>query len=329
MLETHQENLLARVIQVMTQNGWLIASASDIGFPSFGLHTHRDEQELRLEVNVGDEANGAWFGLVNVSRFVWKDIWGCVGARGSYRTLLIGKKKRKDVFLSLLPLGEQAQTRKDLYLDVKWEDLNLGYLNNLHVWRTQDNDLGVAIRDTFFPTFAEQLESLVHVSDSAQAIAFLQQATLHPNDSDLLNGDLPLKRRKQIKTILATWQENRFREEVLKQYRNQCAFCSRGVPSVQATRLVPVGHVMSAPNVRNGLALCALHRHAFEQGIITIDEKLRIVSRIDWMDNLSESKHHDGHSRKRLLHSMICPDDPNARPSTEYIRLANRIRGWP
>ena len=329
MIETDQENLLAHVIQIMTKSGWLIASASDIGFPSFNLHTHRDEQELSLEVKVGEEVNGAWFGLVDVSRFVWRNIWGPVGASKSYRTLLIGKKRQQDVFLSLLPLGEQDQTRKDFFLDVKQEDLHLGILNNLHVWRTQDNDLGVAIRDIFFPTFAEQLESLVHVSDSAQAIAFLQQATLNPNDGDLVNGDLPRKRRRHIKTILATWQENRFREEVLKQYRNRCAFCGRKLPLVQATRVVPVGHVTSAPIVRNGLALCELHRHAFELGLITIDEKYRIVSRNNSIDNVNGIKLHDGRSRKRLLHSMIGPYDPNARPSTEYIRLANQIRGWP
>lgn len=329
MLETHQENLLASVIQIMTQSGWLVASARDIGFPSFQLHTQRDEQELRLEVKVGEEVNGAWLGLVDVSRFVWKGIWGSVGASRSHRTLLIGKKERENVFLSLVPLGKQAQTRKDFFLDVKHEDLSLGCFNNLYVWRTPDNNLGVAIRDIFFPTFAEQLEALVHVSDSAEAIAFIQQVTLHPNDSDLINGDLPTKRRRHIKTILATWQENRFREEVLKQYGYKCAFCGRKLPLVQATRLVPAGHATSAPNVQNGLALCEWHRHMFEQGLITIDEKLRIMSRIDAMDNVSGVNHFAGHSRKRLLHSMLCPNDPKARPSTEIIKLANQIRGWP
>lgn len=70
-----------------------------------------------------------------------------------------------------------------------------------------------------------------------------------------------------------------FREAVLSSYNFSCAVCKIAVPQLlNASHIVP----WSADKVRradpsNGLSLCALHDRAFDRGLMTIDEDLRVV----------------------------------------------------
>ena len=70
-----------------------------------------------------------------------------------------------------------------------------------------------------------------------------------------------------------------FREAVLSSYNFSCAVCKIAVPQLlNASHIVP----WSADKVRradpsNGLSLCALHDRAFDRGLMTIDEDLRVI----------------------------------------------------
>ncbi|MGL5018579.1 MAG: HNH endonuclease [Luteolibacter sp.] len=70
-----------------------------------------------------------------------------------------------------------------------------------------------------------------------------------------------------------------FREIVLNNYGNRCALTGLPVRDLLiASHILPwSGHEAERLNVRNGIALNRLHDAAFDQGLISFDEELRLI----------------------------------------------------
>lgn len=70
-----------------------------------------------------------------------------------------------------------------------------------------------------------------------------------------------------------------FRHSVLAGYRFTCAFCSLNVPALlNASHIIPWKDDISLrADPRNGLCLCCLHDRAFDRGLMSVNERHRIV----------------------------------------------------
>ena len=70
-----------------------------------------------------------------------------------------------------------------------------------------------------------------------------------------------------------------FRETVLASYQGKCAVCSLSIPEMlSAGHIIPWSvNVERRADPTNGLALCSFHDRAFDRGLITVDESMRIV----------------------------------------------------
>jgi putative restriction endonuclease len=70
-----------------------------------------------------------------------------------------------------------------------------------------------------------------------------------------------------------------FREAVLASYGYCCTVCNLGlVAMLNASHIIPWAvDAKRRADPRNGLALCAFHDRAFDKGLMTIDENLRVV----------------------------------------------------
>lgn len=70
-----------------------------------------------------------------------------------------------------------------------------------------------------------------------------------------------------------------FREAVLSGYHYSCAICSINYSAMlNASHIIPWSKDKSRRvDPKNGISLCALHDRAFDRGLITIDEKHRVV----------------------------------------------------
>lgn len=77
-----------------------------------------------------------------------------------------------------------------------------------------------------------------------------------------------------VTTVQRRLSHARFRNEVLKAYRDRCAVCGLRVrPLLDAVPLVPDGEPLSVPH---GIALCATHHRAFDAGILRYDDEFVI-----------------------------------------------------
>jgi hypothetical protein len=329
MIELHREKIALCVIQAMTEGGWFTYGAKAQDENSFLLQTHRQDDKLQLNVRVGTEISGIYLGLAGVSRFVWTDVWEKIGAYKHLRTMLIGKKERWDVLIALLPNNPPKHRKKDYFLDVGDDALSAGYLHDFHAWLTPRQELAVTFRDSFLPTLVQELDSLMYLSQSASAVQTLQQSLTHPEDATGVSSTPNKKQRQYISLICETAQENSFFRQVLAVYGNRCAFCGREFPSLQAIRIIPKGEAVNALDLRNGIALCSIHRRAFELCSVTFDEQYRIIVRDQREVDPFRVTDSQEDFKRHLHQSIILPVDPHYRPDTEYIKLANKIRGWP
>ena len=82
-----------------------------------------------------------------------------------------------------------------------------------------------------------------------------------------------------IRTVRSRRVQAFFRSAVLTSYESRCALTGLAVPELlNASHIIPWSeNTARRADPRNGLALNALHDRAFDRGLITFDESLRVV----------------------------------------------------
>ncbi len=122
-----------------------------------------------------------------------------------------------------------------------------------------------------------------------------------------------------------------FRKEVLAAQRNRCTVCELRVrPLVDAAHVVPHADPRSTNEVRNGLALCALHHRAFDTDVLRIDPDAVVhvdEGRLAEFSSLAPDalRRRDPAAVHQLLdhhgRPLRLPKDPRKRPDPELLRL--------
>jgi putative restriction endonuclease len=79
-------------------------------------------------------------------------------------------------------------------------------------------------------------------------------------------------RRYALREVRVRLHQQRFRQEVLRAYRQRCTVCAlRGRELVQAAHIVADPSPEGLATVANGLALCAIHHLAYDRNLLGID----------------------------------------------------------
>ena len=82
----------------------------------------------------------------------------------------------------------------------------------------------------------------------------------------------PDMRRYALREVHVRLHQQRFRQDVLRAYRQRCTVCAlRGHDLVQAAHIVSDPSPTGIAAVVNGLALCAIHHLAYDRNLLGID----------------------------------------------------------
>ena len=82
----------------------------------------------------------------------------------------------------------------------------------------------------------------------------------------------PDMRRYALREVRVRLHQQRFRQDVLRAYRQRCTVCAlRGHDLVQAAHIVSDPSPEGIAAVVNGLALCAIHHLAYDRNLLGID----------------------------------------------------------
>ncbi|MBE7498105.1 MAG: HNH endonuclease [Verrucomicrobiaceae bacterium] len=126
--------------------------------------------------------------------------------------------------------------------------------------------------DVFVPASEEALRDLLKVRDDAE-VEIEPKKGIHivkapPNGPTEVTANVQVRRGQEY-----------FRNAVLNNFGGRCGITRLGVRELLiASHIMPWGtHTGDRLNVRNGLCLSRLHDAAFDRGLITFDDELRLV----------------------------------------------------
>lgn len=129
-----------------------------------------------------------------------------------------------------------------------------------------------------FEEFEADWESLAAESETA-----LQRMRIRPSapvvEEPLVDLAARVGETEIVRNVRTRRAQSLFRATVLASYDFACAISGINVPALlQASHIIPWAREEARRvDPRNGLALSALHDRAFERGLITFDEDLRVV----------------------------------------------------
>lgn len=92
-----------------------------------------------------------------------------------------------------------------------------------------------------------------------------------------LEPSIPIGPTELLVTRPMRLVQNFFRRSVSVAYRYSCAFCRLDVlPVLVASHIIWAAETRLRADPRNGVCLCALHDRAFDQGLMCVDEELKL-----------------------------------------------------
>ena len=129
-----------------------------------------------------------------------------------------------------------------------------------------------------FDEFEADWETLAVESEGA-----LQRLRIRPVVADVEESVAALTGRvgdtETMRSVRTRRVQSLFRATVLASYDFTCAISGINIPAlIQASHIIPWAHAEARRvDPRNGIALSALHDRAFDRGLISFDEDLRVI----------------------------------------------------
>ena len=248
------------------------------------------------------------------------------------KTVILGWWDQVGVFAGFDYAHHKAPLGTSPSIQVGEAALHAAHANGLAPHNKGNGELAIAFRPDFFGSYVENLESL-HACGAAPAeINLLTAIATNPvavNDAAITTTvDAP--RRTAVVMTKRALRDINFRNRVLTAYGHRCAMCGTQLRLLDAAHIVPVAYMTSTDDTSNGVALCALHHRAYDLAFVTFDEKCRTRHNRKAAAALKVDGHDGGLADflKRLRPVLALPPDPKDRPSPEFIKTANDLRGW-
>jgi len=330
MAKHNKYDLLNHLTSAISDSGWNVLYLDNIDHHPFKLQIYRENESYRVLIYIWHLTHGG----------------GKARPKNEYRIQITGVNHFEIIpGIKTLILGwwDEAQifagfdVRKHLgtfgfspSIQIREEALRSAYIHNFSPCDKGNKEVAIAFRPDFILEYIRNLESLHDFGQSPSDFEKLTEIAQNPeiNDEDILISDK--ERLSTIVSVRKKIRDTNFRIRVLNAYAFRCATCGIQLKLVEAAHIVPVNHENSTDETRNGLALCALHHKAYDQALITINEDYSVMlnqqqiakfTQLNLIDGLANFSH-------ALRPIILLPPAVSDRPHTEYIRIANLIRGW-
>jgi putative restriction endonuclease len=114
---------------------------------------------------------------------------------------------------------------------------------------------------------------IVLINDSASRMVLLDKGLQGIDTQPGGPVSTPDMRRYALREVRVRLHQQRFRQEVLRAYRQRCRVCA-----LKGHELAQAAHILADPSpeglatVANGLALCAIHHLAYDRNLLGIDQ---------------------------------------------------------
>lgn len=330
MSKHRKYDLLGRIVKAVSDCGWNVLYLSGIEEHPFHLLIYSKDESYRVLIYVWHLTHGG--GAARPKDEYRIQITGAdhFDQKPGEKTLVLGWWEPMDVFAGFDVRKHLGELGKSPSIQIREAYLRKAYENGFSPCDKGNQELAIAFRPDFFVEYIRNLAALHDFGQFAEDLGILGIVAERPeiNDEEILVTDST--RRMTVISVRKRLRESSFRARVLTAYGFHCAVCGLQLKLVDASHIIPVQYESSTDETCNGLALCALHHRAYDQGLITIGEDYSVLlseNRVAYLRHVKQIGGLDGF-RERLLPMIMLPPSISDRPHIEYIRVANQVRGW-
>lgn len=246
--------------------------------------------------------------------------------------LLLGWHSGYSLFVGWDLFYHVNQRSKSPSMQVKEAILEQAVSNEFAIQKKSNDEIVVAFQPTFLTEYAQQRDLIHGIVRNNRDLKILENiSSFSKFETKFTIEKVSNKeRRLAFRQILQRTRDASFSKRVLNAYGSKCAMCGIQLRLVDAAHIVPVAIDGSTDETSNGIALCALHHRAFDNGFVSFNEKFRIQVSNQMLKNLKFENMDGGLNRFKgnLRSAILLPPEPSLRPKKKYIQQARQIRGW-
>lgn len=326
-------DLLDNIVEAVNESGFNVLYVGDIKEHPFVLKIYNESESYLLRIyiwNLTPGGGGVGVRPVGEYRVQFTSVTHFEKQQGE-KTLILGWWEQVGVFAGFDYNKRNAQIGKSPSAQIKEESLRNALINGFSAYDRGNGEIAIAFRPDFFGDYVRDLEELHQLGESQREIEIVDQvAAGNLEINSVAVQELPEERQVIIATVNRKLREKSFAKRVLTAYGNQCAFSGMQLKLVDAAHILPVSEPTSTDETSNGIALSALYHRAFDRGFVTLNDQYQIIVHNQKLEQLREIGYDGGiDAFTNLLRPIIIvPPAINDRPNANFIREANRLRGW-
>jgi putative restriction endonuclease len=187
------------------------------------------------------------------------------------------------------------------------------------------------MRPAFFITYVTNAAQLHEFGKSVELNSLNSIAEKRgKTEADERPNVIGKERREVLRLVKKKVRDADFRERIMTAYKSTCAMCGLQLKLIDAAHIVPVDSPKSTDETNNGLALCALHHRAFDNGLVSFDKDYRIEVHQGKHQDLAALGLNAGYNtfEKNLRAVIGLPADRRDHPHPSHIKQGRFLRGW-
>lgn len=243
--------------------------------------------------------------------------------------IVLGWHDAYQVFVAFDPKRHIAQAGDSPSAQIKESALEEANRNMFAAHVNAKGETIIAMRPEFFMTYVINAAQLHKFGKSAE-LSLLNEigekrGKTNADESSEIKGK---ERREVMRVIKQKVRDADFRDRILTAYKSTCAMCGIQLDLLDAAHIVPVYSPKSTDDTNNGVALCALHHRAFDNGLVSFDSKFRIEINQTKFHDLSALNLDGGYKvfMKSLRAVINVPADRRDHPHPLHIKLGRALR---
>lgn len=328
-MASDRQERIARLLDGLSASGYRPAETFDPQAQPLDLLLARGRDQLRLRVFSWFATPGGPPGVrARGEMRVQTTRPGKVRLLGSRNelTLLLGYDERRDVFAAWDPRHHpDPGGSSSLQVDAATLDeaAQEGFAAQARRISGGEEEVVVAFQPEAIGAYFEAAPGLPGPRESQRAVRAAARAA---SGKAVPLEELPRgrERRRSIRMVELAARDARFRAGVRAAYHARCAFCGLDAGLIQAAHIQPVQ--ADGPDlIANGLTACPTHHVAFDDGLVLIEDDLRITVNRRRLAERGVERTEADKLAKTLRKRLATPSDPALRPTPEYLSHHRRL----
>ena len=331
MAKHRKYDLLDNIVQSVNDSGWNVLYVSNISDHPFLLKIYNNEESFLLRIYIWHLTHGGGAArpkdeyriqITGTSHFEQKQ---------GEKTLILGWWDDVEVFAGFDFTKHRGKLGFSPSMQIREEFLRKALLNGFSPCDKGNNEIAIAFRPDFFVNYVQSLEQLHGFGASKKDFKVLEEVSDQPLELNTkLVNQVSKQRQTAVIQLSKKLRDTSFKARVLTAYGNKCAFSGLQLKLVDAAHIVPVSYDNSTDETANGIALSALYHRAYDKGLVTFNEQYQIIVNSTEIKKLKEIGYDGGAEKfiKDLRPIINVPPAVSDRPNINFIREANKLRGW-